>query len=95
MPDLEADAANYASLGLYVLGSTSSTTNTWVKGHFSSNSYTHLHNFKGAPSSVWSAYGFSSSFDYLIVVDMDGHIRKASYGFGNVEKTVKECLGIS
>ena len=92
---MEADATNYASQGLYVLGSTGSTTNTWVKGHFSANGYTHLHNFKGTPASVWSNYGFSGSFDFLVVVDKDGHIRKTSYGFGNVENTVKECLGVN
>ena len=79
---------------MYLVGSTSGTTNVWAKSHFQSNGLNHFSNMHGSANDFWITVGYTGVEPWKALLDRDGNIRKYG-GSGNFEPLIKECLGTS
>ena len=89
-------AAAYTSQGLYVIGGTVSTSNTWVSGFFGSEDITNCHNLAGSgQNAAWSQYGYVGNLPWKVFFDRDGNVRKTGSSFNQFTNVIEECLGVN
>lgn len=66
-----------------------------TKAYFESKGWTHAYDYNGnaLDASMWVSYGYSYSIPYNVLIDRDGHIRKAENFADGWEDIIQQCCG--